>query len=151
MDNIINETLAFAQKEYEKNNKWNHIKQVMEIADYLSKFYVSVDIEILKLAVILHDVSYNSYETHVEDSMKVANNFLEKIWYPRGRILQVLSVMQDHSWPHRKRNGEAKTIEWKIIYDADKFYSALTQDGYEKYFDQFYLKETKDLIQSKIK
>jgi HD superfamily phosphodiesterase len=80
MSNIIEEATEFAKKEYAKHDpmhQWDHVVQVMEIADYLTSCRADeVDTEILKLAVILHDVSYDEYESHVDDSVKVAWDFL---------------------------------------------------------------------------
>jgi len=54
--------------------------------------------------------------------------------------------MISHSGPHRRKLGEAKLIEGKIIYDSDKFYLAITKEGLERYYNRFYLDETRDLL-----
>lgn len=139
----------FAKKEYAKhdeNHQWTHIKKVMNIALKLAKFHPKVDLEILKLAVIFHDISYEQYETHVEESMKVTKKFLKEHNYPKDKMNKVLQVMISHSSPHRRKLGEAKMIEEKIIYDSDKFYIVQTPEGFEKYYSRFYLKETRELF-----
>ncbi len=146
---IIKLAKQFARKEYAKHDEehqWPHIEAVMEIALKLAKFYPEVDLEVLKLAVIFHDISYEQHETHVEESMKVAKKFLEEHNYPEKKIKKVLQIIISHSGPHRKRLGEAKLIEGKIIYDSDKFYIAQTPEGFEKYYPRFYLEETKELF-----
>ncbi len=146
---IIKLAEQFARKEYAKHDEehqWLHVETVMEIALKLAKFYPEVDLEVLKLSVIFHDISYEQYETHVEESMKVAEKFLEEHNYPKDKIKKVLQVIISHSGPHRERLGEAKLIEGKIIYDSDKFYTAQTPGGFEKYYHRFYLKETKELF-----
>lgn len=139
----------FAKTEYAKHDEkhqWSHVETVMDIALKLAKFYPEVDLEILKLGVIFHDISYEQYETHVEESMKVAEKFLKEHHYPENRTKKVLQVMISHSGPHRRKLGETELIEGKIIYDSDKFYIAQTPGGFEKYYPRFYLKETKELF-----
>lgn len=146
---IIKVSEDFAKKEYAKHDKahsWSHVKEVMDIALKLAKSYPKADLEILKLTIIFHDISYQSYETHVEDSIKVAKKFLSKKGYPKNRIEKVLRVMIAHSGPHRRKLGDTKLIEGKIIYDADKFKYAKTSEGFKKYYPRFYLNKTKELI-----
>lgn len=118
----------------------------MNIALKLAEFHPEVDLEILKLAVIFHDINYEQYETHVEESIKVAEKFLKKHNYPKNKIKKISQVMISHSGPHRRKLGESEMIEGKIIYDSDKFSLAKTREGFEKYFDRFYLDETRDLL-----
>lgn len=154
MTNILQETEGFAKLQYTQHDpmhQWDHVLQVMEIAEYLANTVNhEVDMEVLKLAVILHDVSYINYDTHVDDSVNMATDFLLDKWYPSSEIKRVTDAMFDHSGPHRREFWEATTIEWKIVYDADKYHLALTPSWYDKYFNQFYLNETKELVQSKM-
>jgi uncharacterized protein len=139
----------FGKEEYAKHDEfhqWKHAEDVMGIALKLASFHPEVDLEILKLAVIFHDISYEEYETHVDESVKTAEKFLREHGYPENRLNKVLEVMISHSGPHRRRLGEAQTIEGKIIYDSDKFYLAQTPEGFEKYYPQFYLEETRGLF-----
>ena len=77
----------------------------MNIALKLVEFHSEADLEILKLAVIFHDISYEQYETHVEESIKVAGKFLNEQNYHEDKIKKVLQVMISHSSPHRRRLG----------------------------------------------
>ena len=150
--NILQISEEFAKAEYAKHDdhhQWDHVESVMNIALQLAKFYPEVDMEILKLAVIFHDISYEKYETHVDDSVVVARKFLSEHNYPKDRIDKILQVMLDHSGPHRRKFGEAKTIEGKIIYDSDKFHLAGTKQGFERYYPLFYLDETRELLRVK--
>jgi len=86
---IIKISEDFAKKEYSKHEEphnWDHVQKVMDIALKLAKFYPEVNLEILKLAVIFHDISYEKYETHVDESIKVAEKFLKKQDYPEEKI-----------------------------------------------------------------
>ena len=146
---IIKTSEDFAKIEYAKHDEkhqWGHVEDVMNIALKLVKFHPEADLEILKLAVIFHDISYEQYETHVEESMKVAEKFLNEQNYHEDKIKKVLQAMISHSGSHRRRLGEAKSIEGKIIYDSDKFNLAKTKKGFERYFDKLYLDETCELL-----
>jgi HD superfamily phosphodiesterase len=153
---IIEDATEFAKKEYKKNDskhQWPHIEAVMKRALEIACKLKNVDYEILKLSVIFHDIDYNSestfeenYKNHVENSIKVAEEFLKKDNYPKERRIRIKQAMLDHSTPHRKKIGESKIVEGKILYDADKSIFLTTLDKYEKYFPLLYFEETKKLV-----
>lgn len=154
MKNILKISETLAKKEYakhDKNHQWNHAQDVMKVALKLAEHYPKTDLEILKLAVIFHDIVYKKYETHVDQSVKAAEKLLSQNNYPKERLKKVINVIFAHSGPHRRKFGEAKMIEGKIIYDADKYRLTLNPNLYEKYYPQLYLKETRQLIDKKIK
>lgn len=158
---IIINAIAFAKVEYEKNDplhRWSHIENVMKRAsEIVEKITIPVDLELLKLAIIFHDIDYNSekdfeesYKKHPDNSVKIAEKFLHDHNYPQERIEKVKEIMLDHSTPHRKIRGEAKSIEGNIIYDADKSIGIdwSNPELYNKYFSQLYLDETKEMVKA---
>jgi len=157
--NIVEKAIDFAKKEYEKNDpshRWPHIENVMKRAMEIASLVKDVDYELLKLAVIFHDIDYNSettpensYQKHPENSVRIAERFLKDNNYPVARIGKVTEVMLDHSTPYRKRFGEAKSIEGKIIYDSDKSIFITSPELYKKYFPLLYLDETKSMVKFK--
>jgi HD superfamily phosphodiesterase len=145
---IIKKAEEFAKKEYQKypERGWKHVEDVLKRALEIAENFDNVDYEALKLAIIFHDIDYPSYETHVEDSIKVAENFLKENGYPDERIEKVKEIMLNHSTPHRKKFGEAKLLEGKIIYDADKSIYITDSKTYERHFPKLYLEETRRLV-----
>lgn len=146
---IINKAENFAKKEYLKNDnfhQWSHIQNVAKRAFEIANNFKNIDYEILKLAIIFHDINYRLYDTHVDASVKVMEQFLTKNNYPCEKIDKVKEVMFDHSTPHRKLRGEAKSLEGKIIYDADKSIFITDKKTYEKYYPKLYLNETRKLV-----
>jgi HD superfamily phosphodiesterase len=144
---------AFAKIEYEKNDpahRWPHVQNVLERASAIARRFENVDFEALKLAIFFHDIDYRSYEQHVDASVKIAEEFLKKNNCPKGRIEKVKEIMRNHSTPHRKKMGEARLLEGKIIYDADKSILMTSPESYEKYFHKLYLDETKKLVKEKL-
>ncbi|MBT3985062.1 HD domain-containing protein [archaeon] len=146
---IIQKAEEFAKKEYKKNDsfhQWSHIQNVLKRALEIAEQLKDVDYEVLKLAIIFHDIDYRKYETHVEASIEVAETFLKKEGYPKERIEKVKEIMLNHSSPHRRKFGEAKLLEGKIIYDADKSISMGDAEFYKKYYIKLYLDETRKLV-----
>ncbi|MFA6136047.1 MAG: HD domain-containing protein [Candidatus Paceibacterota bacterium] len=147
--NIVDKAELFAKERYLANDpihQWRHIQNVMERALLIAQNFDDIDYETLKLAVIFHDIDYRSYDTHVDASAKVAEKFLSENNYPRERINRVKEVIFDHSTPHREKQGEAESLEGKIIYDADKSIFITDKKTYDKYYPKLYLKETKNLV-----
>jgi len=146
---IVKKAEEFAKKEYKKNDpkhQWNHVEKVLKRALKIAENFDKIDYEALKLSIIFHDINYKSYKTHVEDSIKIAEKFLKENDYSKEKIRKVKEIMFDHSTPHRKKLGEAKLVEGKIIYDADKSLFITDSKTYDKYFPKLYLNETKKLI-----
>ncbi len=150
---IIQKARKFAKEEYEKNapgHQWDHVERVLEKALEIARNLENVDFEALVLAVIFHDISYASYETHVKESIKVAERFLRETGYPRDRIELIKEIMLNHSTPHREKVGDARLIEGKIIYDADKSILITTTEAYEKYYRRLYFDVTKRLVKRQL-
>lgn len=153
---IIKKAILYAKKEYEKNDpmhRWSHIEDVMERALEIAEKRKDIDYELLNLAIIFHDIDYNSeknleenYKNHVDNTIKKAVEFLKINDYPKERIERVKQIMLDHSTPHRKKFGDSNIIEGKILYDADKSIFLTTLERYNKYFSYLYLDETRSLV-----
>lgn len=149
---IVREAEEFAQKEYQKNDSFHqypHIQDVMNRALQIATLFKDVDYEALKLAIIFHDIDYSSYENHPDASVVVAEKFLKSHGYPQDRTEKVKEIMLNHSTPHRNRQGEARLLEGKIIYDADKSIFITDRETYDKYFPKLYLEETRKLVSQK--
>ncbi|MFC1698011.1 HD domain-containing protein, partial [Nanoarchaeota archaeon] len=145
---MIKKAEIFAKKKYKLNDskhRWSHVEKVMDRAMNIAKYF-KVDYETLKLAIIFHDIDYKSYATHVDDSVKVAEQFLKKQKFPKRKINKIKKVMLNHSGPHRRKFGEAKLIEGKIIYDADKSIWVNYKKYRDKIMKKLYLKETKRIL-----
>lgn len=149
MNKIIKKAEKFAKKKYQEGDKyhnWQHVQDVLEVALKLSKHYPDADLEVLKLAIIFHDVDYTNPETHALDSSKIAEEFLVKLKYPQEKIEKIVKVILSHSSKQRKKLGDTALIEGKIIYDADKFRLACSADASEKFYKKLYLAETRLLV-----
>lgn len=150
---IISKATTFAKNEYTSNDsihQWDHIEAVLKRAFDIAKYFDNVDEEALRLAIIFHDIDYTSYDTHVDDSIKVAEQFLRENAYPKERIDKVKEIMMNHSTPHRRKYGDATLLEGKIIYDADKSIGMSDEQFRKKYFPRLYLDETRRIVEENI-
>ena len=105
-------------------HRLDHVLRVLAWAEYISQKLIEdgekVDLEILKIAVWLHDVRQPHNEEkslHVAGSATKAREILESINYPENKIQKVLKVISQHS---SEVINTPDTIEAKILYDADK-------------------------------
>ncbi len=79
----------------------------------------------------------------------MAETFLIKEGYPEDRVKRIVNIIISHSGLYRRKHGDSDIIEAKILYDADRFGWAQSSEGFERYFQMFYLKETKKLLKKK--
>ena len=157
---IIKKAEDFAKGEYLKNDpmhQWSHVEAVMKRAMEIASKLKNIDYELLKLAIILHDIDYHSepthkenYKQHVENSVKVAEKFLKEHNFSEEKIEKIKQIILDHSTPRRKKFGDSKITEGKILYDADKSLFLTTSERYEKYFSLLYFDLTKELVKKPV-
>ncbi len=157
---MIKKAEGFAKEEYLKNDsmhQWPHVEAVMNRAMEIASKLKNIDYELLKLAVILHDIDYHSeptheenYKKHVENSVKVAEKFLKRHNFSEEKIRKIKQIILDHSTPYRKEFGDSKITEGKILYDADKSLLITTLERYEKYFSLLYFDEARGLIKKPV-
>lgn len=100
-------------------HRWDHLERVCRTALKIAKGKNEVDIEVLKIAAMLHDLDhpYNKKQDHVTRSARKARHLLAEVGYPKEKTEKVLEVISTHS-SEDIRLPEA--IEGKILLDADK-------------------------------
>lgn len=76
------------------------------------------DYEIIKLAVIFHDVGWNENIPHSIVSKYLADQYLTKANYCQDKKVKVLQAIEHHSF-REKALDEALNIESYIVMDAD--------------------------------
>ena len=102
-------------------HRFDHIERVMRNALAIAATMEGADIEILQLAVLLHDVEQPAGKKaeHVELSLRAAEEILRQSGCPDDRASYVLNVIAEHSTEH-VRTVQPSTNEAKILFDADK-------------------------------
>lgn len=102
----------------------DHVYRVYKLSMLLAEYEENVNIEILKPAVLLHDIARveESEDTTGEtDHAVLGGTRAEEILRELEYQVEVIEQIKHCITAHRFRTGnEPKTIEAKILYDADK-------------------------------
>lgn len=112
---------AFSKPFYRKTGKfhgWDHIKEVAKHALHLSKEYPQTNLNVLLSACFLHDIGRSIKDkNHARESTRIATPFLLKIKVDQQDIDAITHAILCHEY---KEITSAKTIEARILFDADK-------------------------------
>ena len=102
----------------------NHAMRVYNSCLELAKGLSDIDLDILKIAALLHDIGgpkelkdKTGRICHAKESAKMAEKILRDLKYPQEKINKVIHCIL----AHRHRTGVLpQTKEAKILFDADK-------------------------------
>ncbi len=102
----------------------DHILRVHELCMALAKSEPDADLEVLEAAVLLHDIArvrededYSGNIDHAVLGSVLAEKVLKDIGFPAEKIEKVRQCIITHRF---RTGNEPKTIEAKILFDADK-------------------------------
>jgi len=126
MPEEIIEQIKKEAKDYFQNacpsHDWTHIERVYSLCNYIGK-KENANLYVLQLAALLHDTGREREKenpkelNHAQISEKIASELLKKYNINEKTAEQVLHCISTH----RFRNNEIpKTLEAKILFDADK-------------------------------
>ncbi len=103
----------------------SHVRRVYRLAMRLSDFYPEVDRELLTAAVILHDIARREEDDdasgivdHAMLGAEKAEQILLELGWDAERASAVAACVRCHRY--RGEENAPRTIEAKILYDADK-------------------------------
>jgi len=97
-----------------------HVRRVKELALKIASHYSGkVDVEVLELAALLHDIARNGpgMVDHAYASAKVAEVLLKLVGYPENKASLVIEAISSHSYSTGK---DPQSLEARILSDADK-------------------------------
>ncbi len=102
----------------------NHVMRVYNLCLKLTKGVKNIDLGVLQLAALLHDIAgvkelkdKSGRVCHARESAKMAQKILKKFGYPKNKIDKIVHCIL----AHRYRTGiRPKIKEVKILFDADK-------------------------------
>ena len=102
----------------------NHALRVYDFCRQLAKGEKDINLEVLQLAALLHDIGglrelkdKTGKVCHARESAKMAQKILKNLKYPQEKIDKVIHCILSH----RHRTGvKPETKEAKILFDADK-------------------------------
>ena len=118
--------LALVEKELadDTGHTLDHIQRVWRLAMQIVAEEKEVDMEVLKIAVLLHDIARIKEDTdnsgnidHAVLGAEIAEEILKTMYYPEETIREIKHCIQTHRY---KSGREPMSNEAKILYDADK-------------------------------
>jgi uncharacterized protein len=103
-------------------HNFDHTERVYNMAIKLAEYEKDVDMKVVKLAALLHDVARHketpgSEICHAEEGAKMAKEILEKEGYDKETVEHVCECIKDHRF---RKQTKPKTIEAAILQDADR-------------------------------
>jgi len=121
----INETRKFVEKELSCTAHYlDHTERVYNLCLLLAKDDPLVDLEVLELASLLHDVARvkedndSSGKTdHAILGAQMARDFLKTLNFSEDKIKSVETCIMSHRY---RTENKPQTKEAKILFDADK-------------------------------
>ena len=117
---IMEEIRGFAEERLkgDRVSGPDHSERVYRWCEVLARAEGGGDLEILRAASLLHDVAVPivGRARHYEEGARIAREFLAGKGIPRDRVEAIAHAIEAHS---RFGGPEPKTLEAKILYDAD--------------------------------
>jgi uncharacterized protein len=104
-------------------HNFDHVQRVLALAERIAQAE-GADVEIVRAAVLLHDASLGKdggtreRAGHHERSAQFARQVLASEGWPTERIERVVECILAHRF--RETNGAEKSLEARVLYDADK-------------------------------
>ena len=98
-----------------------HIERVCNLAVRIAK-EENADLNVIKAAALLHDIARAKEDEgkiadHATEGAKMARKILEEVNFPKEKIAKVIHCIEAHRF---KKRMEAKSLEAKILQDADR-------------------------------
>ncbi len=124
-EDIIQKVRTFAYNNSEKDDihGFEHVKRVLKISSEIGAL-LNANLIVIKIAALLHDVGRylnkdNTKNNHAEISALAAEKFIIKNKFDIARedVENVIHCIRSHSFSN---DMEPKTLEAKILFDADK-------------------------------
>ncbi len=123
--NIISEIKKIAKDLNSKNrgcHAFDHTERVYELCKHIGE-KERADVEVLLIAAYLHDIgridqdSSNGGVCHAEAGAKRAKKILENYNLPKEKLENIIHCIETHRF---RGDNKPKTLEAKVLYDADK-------------------------------
>lgn len=115
MINQLKEAVQAIYNQFDASHDFQHIERVLQNAEAILATEPDADSEIVRIAVLFHDVSDKKYSKDKENE----NRLIDSLSLSEERKQHIRDVIESVSF-----NGgneiEAKTIEARIVRDADR-------------------------------
>jgi uncharacterized protein len=131
MSEVLNDLTVFVRKKLENSpscHDWEHTKRVLKnaliISETLINDKIKVDMKVVKAGALLHDIARpeeltsDSKVCHAQLGAELVPGILKHLQISDISHTAVAQCVRAHRF--RNRGQKPKTIEEKIIFDADK-------------------------------
>lgn len=122
-ERIINNTINFVKTRLEKEGSghdWWHVKRVYENSIEIGKKEKEVDFFILTLSALLHDIADHKFGYSDIDRENIITDFLQNEGVMYRDIKKIVYIVNNVSFKSGKNKHKMKSIEGKIVQDADR-------------------------------
>lgn len=122
-ERIINNTINFVKTRLEKEGSghdWWHVKRVYENSIEIAKKEKEVDFFILTLSALLHDIADHKFGYSDIDRENIITDFLQNEGVMDRDIKKIVYIANNISFKSGKNKHKMKSIEGKIVQDADR-------------------------------
>lgn len=122
--NAVQKTADFVRKKFENEatgHDWWHMYRVWQLAKRIAKEEKDVDLEVVELAALLHDIAdFKFHGGDFEAGPKAARKWLEGLKVDEETIRHVEDIVRNISYKGALIKPDLKTKEGRIVHDADK-------------------------------
>jgi uncharacterized protein len=104
------------------SHDWDHTERVLKLSLRIGR-KEKADLEVLKLAAVLHDIGREEEDRsqgrrcHARSGAVMAKEILKRRGCDPGTIRAVVEAIRTHRF---RKGGAPKTLEARILFDADK-------------------------------
>ena len=125
MNNKYSKIFTLVEKELSCSaHDMDHVARVYNLCEYLAKYEGNVDKEVLLLSALLHDIARAKEDNDTARVIRheiLGSEMAEEILLNEGYSSEIADKVKHCITTHRFRSGnEPKSIESKILFDADK-------------------------------
>lgn len=121
---IITKTADFVQQKLQgegTGHDWWHVWRVWQMAKKIADNEPQADRLTVELAALLHDIAdWKFVDGDLEVGPKAARDWLASLHIDEEVIAHIADIIRDTSFKGAKVDLHLKTLEAKIIFDADK-------------------------------
>lgn len=121
---IIDKTVDYVKKTLTGDatgHDWYHTKRVWKTAKYIAGKEKNVDLFVVELAALLHDIADWKFNKGDDTkSSQVSERWLKELGVDQLTIGHVSEIAHHISYKGAKVKNEIETLEGKIVQDADR-------------------------------
>lgn len=122
--NSVEKTAEFIKNKFygeHTGHDWWHMLRVWTLAQQIAKEEKNVDLEVVGLAALLHDIAdFKFHKGDMDIGPKEARKWLISIGVPEKTTAHVEDIVRNVSFKGAGVKSNLETLEGQIVHDADK-------------------------------